>query len=344
MRDPKDWDEDYLLSLPIGEFDWLEVKGRRGLDLTLAAVKEKDVRLNLSKAVSAMANSGGGFIVLGMKDPGGGVWEVDDGGVDLAIKGSSTREWLEDLLPPLVDGSLTSLNVYAFSKSANKFKLASGRGVFVVEIPDSEQAPHQAIDNRYYARVGGKSRPIGHKLVSDIFHRRRDPFIELEFAFEATRFIARGPFGIPQPGQQPEVGRRVELLVRARNVGRVYARYVNGIFYIPRILVPDYLLERIDLQVIDGEEYYSRQESNTRRDVVKADPMGGVQYGPSWFDPILPGLVHTWIWTAPEDFDKSNLAGEKIMWEVYADNAPSRRGEIKVEEIDLWEKDETDEE
>jgi hypothetical protein len=32
MKDPWDWDEDYLLNLPVGEFDWFEVKGRRGLD------------------------------------------------------------------------------------------------------------------------------------------------------------------------------------------------------------------------------------------------------------------------------------------------------------------------
>ncbi len=44
MREPREWDEEYLLNLPVGEFDWLEVKGRRGLDLTLGNVKEPDVR------------------------------------------------------------------------------------------------------------------------------------------------------------------------------------------------------------------------------------------------------------------------------------------------------------
>lgn len=48
MRDPRDWDEQYLLNLPVGGFDWLEVKGRRGLDLTLDGVRQKDVRANLS--------------------------------------------------------------------------------------------------------------------------------------------------------------------------------------------------------------------------------------------------------------------------------------------------------
>jgi len=102
MREPKDWDEEYLLNLPIGEFDWLEAKGRRGLDLTLSSVDENDVKSTMSKAISAFANSGGGTLVFGLANPNK-QWQVDDGGIDLAIKKPNTREWLEDIIPTLVD-------------------------------------------------------------------------------------------------------------------------------------------------------------------------------------------------------------------------------------------------
>ncbi len=69
MKDPRDWNEEYLFALPIGEFDWLEVKGRRSLDTTCAGVNENDVRQTLSKAVSALANTGGGVLVFGLVNP-----------------------------------------------------------------------------------------------------------------------------------------------------------------------------------------------------------------------------------------------------------------------------------
>jgi predicted HTH transcriptional regulator len=177
MREPREWDEEYLLNLPVGEFDWLEVKGRRGVDLTLSNVNEQDIRQNLSKAISAFANSGGGTLVLGLSNPKR-YWQVDGGGVDLTVKKPSTREWLEDIIPTLVDLPLNSFNVYVVDNTTSKnSQIITGRGVFIIEIPDSEHAPHQAIDHRYYARIGGKSRPIGHRLVTDIFGRRQYPKI-----------------------------------------------------------------------------------------------------------------------------------------------------------------------
>ncbi|WP_076798246.1 RNA-binding domain-containing protein [Chloroflexus islandicus] len=147
MRDLREWDEEYLLNLPIGEFDWLEVKSRRALDLTLPNVHESDLRENLSKAISAFANSGGGVIVFGLSNPRNN-WQVDDGGIDIAMKRPSTRERLEDIIPTLVDLPLSSFNVYVVQSKSNTSQIAAGRGVFIVEISDSSQAPHQATDNK----------------------------------------------------------------------------------------------------------------------------------------------------------------------------------------------------
>lgn len=66
MRPTVEWDEAYILSLPIGEFDWYEAKSSKGLDLTIPGVKENDVLENLARAVSAFSNSGGGQIVYGL--------------------------------------------------------------------------------------------------------------------------------------------------------------------------------------------------------------------------------------------------------------------------------------
>lgn len=127
MKDPRKWDENYLINLPIGEFDWLEVKGRRGLDLTISKVNETNVRENLSKAISAFANSGGGIIIFGLCNPHIN-WQVDDGGINLKVKTPSTREWLEDIIPTLVDLPLNCFNVYVIQKSGSNSQIAEGQG------------------------------------------------------------------------------------------------------------------------------------------------------------------------------------------------------------------------
>ncbi len=50
MKPAANWDEEFILhSLPVGESDWFEAKGRRGLDQTDPRVKESEVLKNLSK-------------------------------------------------------------------------------------------------------------------------------------------------------------------------------------------------------------------------------------------------------------------------------------------------------
>jgi predicted HTH transcriptional regulator len=84
-----------LLSLPVGEFDWIEVKERKKIDITLPNVDENVVRRELAKQLSAFANSGGGFIVYGLENVRGQDrnWIVSDGGIPLGIRGTPKNGW-----------------------------------------------------------------------------------------------------------------------------------------------------------------------------------------------------------------------------------------------------------
>src|SRR5260370_41600067 len=61
--------------------------------------------------------------------------------------------------------------------------MARDKGFYIVDMPDSERAPHQSKrDSKYYVRLGGRSQPASHKLIEDIRNRRRHPVLELASA------------------------------------------------------------------------------------------------------------------------------------------------------------------
>lgn len=329
-----------LLNLPLGEFDWLEAKGRRVIDISDPRVKLDQAKQTMSKAVSAFANTGGGRLVIGM-NVSSDSWQVDGGGVPRKLK-SGTREWLEDIVPHLVDPMLQTFNVYEVHDFPPGSGLDEDCAVYVLDVGDSLQAPHMASDHVYYGRVAGKSRPLGNRLVRDILGRRRDPVFEVSVEAE-RRVHSVEPNALDhfhylrtQPGPR-EVETR-ELVVSARNVGRAYAKYVSIEVKFPLRWLDD---DRADVyastvEVIDGERYVSEERQNTRRDVVdvKVDLSTGARrvYGPARYEPILPGLRHTW---------SMDLAGDRrfldlclpIFWTLHADNSGRSEGVIQWSEI-----------
>ena len=54
-------------------------------------------------------------------------------------------------------------------------KIKPGHGVYVIKVVGSPEAPHQAKDHRYYLRIAGKSRPMGHVHVQDVLRRTPSP-------------------------------------------------------------------------------------------------------------------------------------------------------------------------
>jgi len=317
MKEAKEWDEKYILNLPVGEFDWLEIKGRRGLDLSLKNVRERDVKSNLSKALSAFANTGGGTLVFGLADPTTG-WKVDDGGVSTRFKGG-TREWLEDIIPTLTDFPLERFNVYMVLPNSEDTQIQEGRALFIVDVGDSESAPHQASDSCYYARVGGKSRPIGHRLVLDIANRGKDPLFKVEFEIQWEKRSSFSPLG--QETVKPF------LSMMATNEGDVMAEYFNCFVFIPAQLSP-YAVDVEDSIEIEGSVYVSRFTSNQRDN-------GQVLKSASafWFEPILPGRHTSETFGLNEEVFSTNEKLPPIRWKIHADNAPASRGSTELVNI-----------
>lgn len=332
MSEVREWDEDYILGISPGEHNWVEFKDARKLDLNLPGVNVSDVRNELSKQISAFANTGGGTIVYGVADaPAGGSRMVDpNGGVSLSIK-SGTKEWLEDIIPQLVDLPLTRFNVYVVLGGGPTSGIAAGKGLILVEIPESENAPHQANDHKYYARVGGKSRPIQHRLVLDIMGRIKHP--KMNVTCEV----------IPE-GRYDGANERYVPILRffCQNQGRVFATYVNGFIYIPATLASVREEEDAFEQNVKDIKYIRKYFDNTIQDRVgQVDRylgrMGGTIKEPTYisrFNPVLPSRhCTTSVKLVVPLTQIADHAEEEIFWEVYADSAPIERGRIQVAEL-----------
>ena len=70
-------------------------------------------------------------------------------------------------------------------------KIKPGHGIYVIELPGSPEAPHQAKDHRYYLRIAGKSRPMGHVHVQDVLRRTLPPTNRTRPIW-SLRFIRKG--------------------------------------------------------------------------------------------------------------------------------------------------------
>ena len=165
------WSEEEILSLPSGELDYFD---RKSGDI----INDPDFLKKLAKALSAFANSGGGHLILGIKNDG----TVD--GVLKVHKGrASTREWLEQVIPDLLSYSLQDFRVHEVDP-ATPTAIPAGKVVIVIDVGDSERAPHQdTFTKLYYHRVSGHSMPAPHIYLESLRTREKYPSREIVCAW-----------------------------------------------------------------------------------------------------------------------------------------------------------------
>jgi hypothetical protein len=164
MRKKERWLESEIVALPEGEHDYFERKG--GQFLTHSGYRE-----DLCKAVSAFANSGGGHLIIGVADDG----TLE--GVDPSRGRTSTRDWLEQVVPGCVSPTLADFRVHQVEASTPT-AIPANRVVLVVDIADSILAPHQAESQKiYFYRQGGRSERAPHFLLEALRNRLTGPVL-----------------------------------------------------------------------------------------------------------------------------------------------------------------------
>jgi hypothetical protein len=169
LKDVSFWTEDDVESLPLGEFDWLELKSSKKFT-------EGNWEADISKYLSAWANYDGGYLVIGVEDPNPGTPLQIDGGVPLKCK-KDLATWLDQMLPNLVEPPLPKITTKLIGCTREHSKIERDRVLIVIHVPPSESAPHQARDHKYYQRLGRNLSPLRHRHVLDIQSRRKHPVI-----------------------------------------------------------------------------------------------------------------------------------------------------------------------
>lgn len=310
----------------------LDYKAADALSRTESKKKE------ITKDVSAMANSAGGIIIYGVSEHQEPEKKHLPEKIDPIDQTQFPKEWLEQIINN-VRPKISGIVIHPVPLDTGPNQVA-----YIVEIPQSITA-HQATDFRYYKRFNFLSVPMADHEIKDVMGRNQHPTVSLEFQIEITtetinpNNLFETSLNPLAPKPKPKVVHRHALKIRARNVGVVFAKYVNVFILIPAQVLHNFERKRRDLIDEDGREYCEIMAENTIRDVVG---VGGnldfaiEKFGPSRYDPILPGLsLEIANLLLNEEFRNSDFSDEVIKWKVHADNAPQNNGEIIVGTIEI---------
>jgi hypothetical protein len=126
------WTEAEIAALPDGEHDYFDRKSGRKLS-------DPNFEKDLAKALCAFANSGGGSFILGVEDDG-----AFDGVLPIAPnpKGKSrqsTREWLEQKIPHLLNYPLQDYRVHEVEPDSDT-AIPKDLVIIVIDVGDSALA------------------------------------------------------------------------------------------------------------------------------------------------------------------------------------------------------------
>jgi len=174
-----------IVSEDINRFKNQKIEENLNLDYKhIDATKNFD---ELVKDVSALANSAGGLIFLGIEEKekvlkdkkGRKIWTKIFPGKITWGKPSLTKEQIEHNLRGKIHPWVEGLRIIPIRKSER-----SGYVIFLIDVPQSENPPHMATPfKRYYKRLNFEVVPMEHYEVADFFNKRRKPLLKLSIEF-----------------------------------------------------------------------------------------------------------------------------------------------------------------
>lgn len=249
MKAPEEWTEQDLLGM-------INEKREESVDLDFKsadALGEQDSKKkDISKDVSAFANSTGGVLIYGVAESDQEPHTADK--LEPIDPADFSKEKLENVITSRIHPRI--------SVRINPVELATqcpGKFVYVVAVPQSDTA-HQASDKKYYKRFNFKSEPMEDYEVRQTMNRASRPAYEMKL----------GPVNITTQGDQ----RSFRFSGTLQNMSEIVGHDVSGVLFAPKDLVSqpdDYTLtyDGIEYARIPGE--YA-ETSLTPRSVIHTVP------------------------------------------------------------------------
>ncbi len=291
----KNWTESKIRNFITGEIEeslTLEYKSAEALGKSDYQKKE------ITKDVSAMANSAGGLLIYGIRE----FSETDKRHLPEKFvpvdRTEFPREWVEQIINsirPRIEGIFI-----------HSVQLTSGENdvVYIVEIPQSNTA-HQARNHRYYKRFNFQSVPMEDYELRDVIFREQMPDVVIRFLVELKET-------------------EQNLIIQAKNLGSAYARYVACFVDAPIKILVNIENKR---SIKDGGKYYRHRLTNLNQEY--ADETFKANF------PLLRNMTMSWKIPLVENFAELKESKWMIKWKVYADNALPKEDKISMQEIDI---------
>ena len=292
----RNWTESRLQNFITGEIEeslTLEYKAAEALDRNETKKKE------ITKDVSAMANSAGGVLIYGISEFGDAERRHLPEKITPVDRRKYPREWVEQIIQairPRIDGIV----IHSINLSSGESDVA-----FVIEVPQSNTA-HQASDHRYYKRFNFQAVPMEDYEIRDVMFREQTPNIALNFLIQITDDA------------------RWSLVIQALNNGSAFAQYVAVFLDAP---VP--ILQNIEnrMNIKDGGRYYRHRLTNLNQEYADE------QFKSSF--PLLRSMSMSWKIPLNETLEEFRAQDLALKWKTYADNALPKEGRISLREIEV---------
>ena len=279
---------------------------KRGEALTKA---KGDLTKEVTKDVSAFANSAGGVLIYGISE-GSDATKHQPVALAPIDRNEFSKERLEHLINN-IQPRIAGVEIVSVSLSSG-----ANDAAYVVSIPASTTA-HQCTDKRYYRRFNFEAVAMEDYEVRDVMSRRTLPKIELvaEITFSLRKLVSSLP-DMPMVGREkPNAYPFNTISFAATNEGGVRAQHVVAYVTFPPKFLKDYE---------DGGRLGLR---NFLKQETGEYAMGYAKRGnPQWV-PILPSLsLDLDYYELPMTIVPENIPDFAIPWSVHCDDAPGREG------------------
>lgn len=237
-----------------------------------AISKKPEKKKELSKDVSAFANSDGGVIIYGVLEYNESDKKHLPEKID-PIKGQEfTKEWLEQIINSSISPRIKDIVITPIQTN----NIEDNNVIYVVEIPKGITA-HQSQDKRYYRRYNFESIMMDDWEIKDIINRTSKPVLEIELQAQNNKFVDR---------VLTKAESQIKLLMR--NTGSSSVNHINCY-----LIIPSEHSELIESYVSLDDSFIQGSISNKIEHHIKIGGKESTIY--SEFVPLLPGGVLTEI-------------------------------------------------